>query len=332
MREASSRTTLAELPKRCRWGSTRLWVSRPLCLLRRRRRIPAYVFFTWAAAMLLLHPVQAAGPLILTHIHGLSFSPDGTQLFIPSHHGLAIYSQGKWSPAPGPQHDYMGFSVTGEFLYSSGHPAPDSSLQNPFGLIKSRDGGRTWEPLGLAGEADFHLLATSYETNAVYVYNPAANSRMPEPGLHGTTNDGQQWQTAKSMGVSGRVFALAVHPTDAKQVAMGTADGLFLSDDMGDHFQQVSHGMRVLSLFFAHDGEHLWWGGMAERPTLNRLNLQTAQSASLPLPPLERDAVSYIAQNPVRHQEWAIATFLRDVYLSFDGGKTWKQIARQGVT
>ncbi|MDH3600930.1 MAG: glycosyl hydrolase [Candidatus Tectomicrobia bacterium] len=301
-------------------------------MMTRRHTAHLVMLIIGVAILLSFSSLNATGSLTLTHIHGLSFSPDGAQLFIPSHHGLAIYSKGGWSPAPGPQHDYMGFSVTGEFFYSSGHPAPGSPLQNPFGLIRSGDGGRTWEPLGLAGESDFHLLATSYGTNAVYVYNPAANSRMPQPGLYVTTDDGQQWHRAKSTGVSGRVFALAVHPTESNRVAMGTANGLYLSQDTGDHFQRVAHGMRVLSLFFAHDGQHLWWSGMGERPTLTRLHWQTAQSVSIPLPPLERDAISYIAQNPIRQQEWAIATFQRDVYLSSDDGKTWKQIAKQGMT
>ncbi|MFU7548103.1 glycosyl hydrolase, partial [Pseudomonas paraeruginosa] len=93
------------------------------------------------------------------HVHGLAFSPDGQQLSIPSHHGLAVYSQGRWSKAPGPAHDYMGYSVTRQAIYSSGHPARGSGLVNPFGVIKSSDGGRTWQQLGLQGDSDFHLLA-----------------------------------------------------------------------------------------------------------------------------------------------------------------------------
>jgi hypothetical protein len=42
--------------------------------------------------------------------------------------------------------------------------------------------------------------------------------------------------------------------------------------------------------------------------------------------------VAYIAQNPANGKEYAIATFTRDVYLSKDGGRTWKQIAAHGET
>jgi len=135
-------------------------------------------------------PARAASSVTLTHVHGLSYSADGKQIFVPSHNGIAIYSGGKWSKAAGPEHDFMGFSSTKQFFYSSGHPAPDSGLVNPFGLIKSSDGGRTWQKRGLESEADFHLLATSYGTNAVYVFTHAANSRMSKPGIYSTVNDG----------------------------------------------------------------------------------------------------------------------------------------------
>lgn len=196
----------------------------------------------------------AAQPAVtLTHVHGLAYSADGKRLMIPSHHGLAVYEAGKWNKAPGPQHDYMGFAASAKYLYSSGHPAPGSGLVNPFGLIRSREGGRTWDKLGLEGETDFHLLATSWNTNAIYVWNPAPSSRMRAPGLHSTRNDGFVWKPARAAG-------------------------------------------------------------------------------KVALPPLARDAVAYIAQNPARRDEFAIATFRRNVYVSADRGRNWRRIAAQGET
>ncbi|EMU5678966.1 glycosyl hydrolase, partial [Pseudomonas aeruginosa] len=72
----------------------------------------------------------------------------------------------------------MGYSVTRQAIYSSGHPARGSGLVNPFGVIKSSDGGRTWQQLGLQGESDFHLLASGYDSATLYVYNTRPNSRM----------------------------------------------------------------------------------------------------------------------------------------------------------
>lgn len=275
---------------------------------------------------------QAGEPVTLTHVHGLAYSADGKQLMIPSHHGLAIYAKGRWSKAPGPAHDYMGFSATGSALYSSGHPAPGSGLVNPFGLIRSRDGGKTRDKLGLEGESDFHLLATSYRTNAVYVFNAAPNSRMPSAGIHYTLNDGLKWQAATSKGLDSQIATLAVHPTDARTVAAGTADGLYLSRDFAQTFERVAGGNRVLATHFDLGGQQLWFSTYGSKAGLSRIELKSgAKPNDVAIPALTEDAVAYIAQNPQRRDEMAIATFKKSVFVSSDAGKTWKQIANEGA-
>lgn len=268
----------------------------------------------------------------LTHVHGLAYSADGKRLKVPSHHGLAIYAEGRWSVAPGPQHDYMGFTATRNRLYSSGHPAPNSGLVDPFGLIRSQDGGRIWDRLGLEGESDFHDLAASWNTNAIYVWNPKPNSRMPQPGLHYTLNEGFQWQHAAGAGLSGEVNAIAVHPDDAKIVAVSTATGIFVSRDSAASFRPVVERERGLAVYFDLDGKHLWYSSFARGPRLTRLDLGSEQRAGVELPALEKDAVAYIAQNPAQRTEYAIATFQRSVYVSRDGGRSWMQIANRGKT
>ena len=145
-----------------------------------------------AAALSAPVPATLSAPL-LHHVHGLAFSADGSSLYIPSHFGLAIWRDGRWSKGPGPAHDYMGFSATRRHLYSSGHPAHGAGLVNPFGLLKSGDGGKTWRKLGLEGEADFHVMAAGYDNPAVYVYNTEPNSRMRRAGIHVTFDDGRNW-------------------------------------------------------------------------------------------------------------------------------------------
>jgi len=280
-------------------------------------------------------PAGAAEPVALTHIHGLSYSADGKQLMIPSHHGLAIYEldgKGRWSKADGPAHDYMGFSATRDALYSSGHPAPGSGLVNPFGLIKSQDGGKTWRKLGLEGESDFHLLATSYGTNAVYVTNHGMNSRMNHPGLYHTENDGLKWTRAAANGLTGQIKSLAVHPADARIVAAGTDSGLYLSRDAGETFSLHVAGRQVLGIGFELDGRHMLFSSYTGKAALGRIGMAPGASAQdIPIPAMSEDAVAYIAQNPVRPAEIAIASFKRSVFLSHDEGGTWKPIAQNGA-
>ncbi len=281
-----------------------------------------------AALALVAAPARAD---LLTHVHGLAYSADGKRLMIPSHHGLATYENGKWSKAPGPEHDYMGFSATAKNIYSSGHPAAGSGLVNPFGLLRGKDGGKTWDKLGLEGESDFHVMATSWNTNAVYVWNAAPNSRMKQTGLHYTVNDGFSWTRSAAKGLEGNPYALAVHPDDQKSVAIATPNGVFGSSDSGASFAKIG-GSQGTAVFFDLDGKHLWYGAYDTEARLARARLKGGAATQFKLPPLAKDAVSFIAQNPARRDEYAIATFNRNVYLSSDGGKTWKAIAERGET
>ncbi len=291
--------------------------------------------FLLAIVLAVLAPatVSAQPSITLTHVHGLSYTADGSQLLIPSHHGLAVFSGGRWSKAPGPAHDYMGFSATRDALYSSGHPAPHSGLTNPFGLIKSKDGGRTWQKLGLEGESDFHSLATSHGTNTVYVFNPHPNSRMKQAGIYYTRDDGLKWQRVAAKGLHGELNSLAVHPTDANVVAAGTDEGLYLSRDAGETFERLVDSVRVFAEAFDLDGEHLWFSTYAGKAGLARVALKPgADVEAIVIPALGEDAVAYIAQNPTQHSVIAIATFKRSVFVSDDGGRNWKQLARGGAT
>jgi photosystem II stability/assembly factor-like uncharacterized protein len=276
------------------------------------------------AAMLSLASAPSSAQVTLVHVHGLGFSADGKRLMIPSHFGLAIYEDGKWSKAPGPEHDYMGFSTNARGIYSSGHPAAGSGLVNPFGLLRSNDGGKTWAKLGLEGESDFHVMATSWGGNAVYVWNGAPNSRMKETGLHYTLDDGASWTRAAAAGLEGNPYALAVHPKDVKSVAMATPAGIFRSSDSGATFTRLARAQGT-AVFFDLDGERLWYGSYDGKEA--RL---TRGTSPIKLPRLVQDAVSFIAQNPARRGEYAIATYQRNVYLSKDGGRTWTPIAERG--
>lgn len=281
------------------------------------------------AALAAFYVGGARAAVSLTHVHGLAWSADGARLYIPSHHGLAVYEAGRWSKAPGPEHDYMGFSATRERFYSSGHPAHGSGLVNPFGLIRSDDGGKTWKKLGLEGESDFHVLGTGFASNVVYVYNHGPNSRMKSAGLHYTANDGLMWKQVAGRGLEGEPFSLAVHPVDPKVVAVATRAGLFLSTDAGESFRRLARG-QTLGVFFDLDGKSLWHAGYAGTASLTRTQWQGGGNAAVALPPLGDDAVAYIAQNPARHDEYAIATFKRSAFVSRDGGRTWEAIAKNG--
>jgi hypothetical protein len=175
------------------------------------------------------HGSHVAGGAALTHIHGLGYSSDGKRLLIPAHNGLKVYGDGKWSDAPGEKHDYMGFSMTDNGFYSSGHPAVGSTYKSPMGLIKSTDEGKSITVLALEGEVDLHGMSVSYRTHTVYVLNSEPNSKMKQAGLLYSRDEGKTWVSSPMSGVSGQITALAVHPTQDTIITIGAASGAYLS-------------------------------------------------------------------------------------------------------
>lgn len=105
---------------------------------------------------------SAATGLPSAHIHGLSANGETGQVLLATHEGLFDVSK-KPAVKIGSTNDLMGFTAAMEqgVFYASGHPGPGSDLPSPLGLIKTSDGGATWEQLSRQGESDFHALTAT---------------------------------------------------------------------------------------------------------------------------------------------------------------------------
>ena len=269
---------------------------------------------------------EQATALVMPHIHGLGFSPDGQQLLVPAHDGLRIYSEDTWHIPDVPAHDYMGFTPANDGFYSSGHPHPSSNLVNPLGLVKSSDGGQTLVRLGFEGESDFHFMAVGYENHAIYVANAAPNSTL-QSGVYYSLDDGQSWQPSNVLGLTAQPTQMAVHPTQANVVAMATGSGLFLSNDYANSFVLVKESGPVTALTFHPDKQTLLTGYLQ----LFRYDFTTQERTPLSAPEISTDdSINYVASSPANPNELALATLNRDIYFSRDGGKNWKKIVKDG--
>ncbi len=134
--------------------------------------------------------------------------------------------------------------------------------------------------------------------------------------------------------LAGEPAALAVHPRDQRNVALATSAGVFLSRDSGTRFANLAPGTQGHAVFFDLDGRNLWYAsGDGRSANLTRRPVGGGAGESIPLPALATQvaaAVSFIAQNPVERDQYAIATLRRDIFMSRDGGKSWQAIAREG--
>jgi hypothetical protein len=271
--------------------------------------------------------LQNQGEVEIPHVHGIGFSADGRQLFVAAHDGLRVFADGKWRVPDLPTHDYMGYVATDNGFYSSGHPHPSANMVNPLGLIKSTDGGKTLTKLGFEGESDFHLMGVGYQNHSIYVLNTGPNSKLPQPGVYYSLDDGQTWKRSAMQSIVSQPIQIAVHPTEANVMAIATETGLYRSTDHGDTFELVGASGPVTAAVFNPGGDLLFFGYQA----LSAYDAANQQVLELSTPAIAaEDAIAYIAVNPERIDEIALATFQRDLYLSSDGGSSWQQIAQAG--
>ncbi len=214
-------------------------------------------------------------------------------------------------------------------FYSSGHPAPGSNKKNPFGIVKSTDDGKSFEPLALYGQIDFHGMSAGFKSHALYVFNSEANAIIKTIGLNYSADEAKSWTMSDMKGLEGKPSALAVHPDNASVVAVGTEKGVFVSRDYGQQFEKIGPTMQVIAIFFNAQGS-LFAGGVGTTATLNRIDIDSKETENITIPALTNDAIAFIAQNPVNDQDMAISTFNKDVYHSIDQGKNWSKIVDQG--
>lgn len=289
------------------------------------------------AVMLLLAltapSLHAQPALFHDHGHGLAFSSDGKALLAPSHSGLAVYANGAWSEVAGPIGGFSGFSVTKGAIYASGHANSGvPSRHEPVGLMRSLNGGQTWQAIApsLAGKADFRLISASYGSKAIYVANAEANAAMPFAGLYVTHDEGASWRHVTARGLTGEIHGIAAHPTQAGVIAVATGRGLYLSRDGGENFSLRDRKQPATAVTFDTSGKRMRYARALTGEVVEAVLEGRAQKV-LRLPRLKLDYVTCLAQHPQDDRVLAFATRKRDVYLTLDGGTSWRLIAQEGV-
>lgn len=198
-----------------------------------------------------------AGPV---HVHGLGVNPADGSLLIATHTGTFRVAPGakKAERVGDSRQDTMGFTIAGpNYFLGSGHPdlgeAIAQDLPPLLGLIESRDAGRTWRPISLLGQADFHVLR--FAGRRVYGYD-ASNDRLLVSGDKGRT-----WQQVTR---PAPLLDLAVNPEDDDRAVAAGEGGLYLSRDGGRTWRQVA--LRL---------------GLLDWPTATRLYLVDAEGSVL---------------------------------------------------
>jgi hypothetical protein len=184
--------------------------------------------------------VADPGPI---HVHGLGINPADGALFVATHTGL-------FRAAPGQEQarrvgdrfqDTMGFTITGpDRFLGSGHPDGRQRLPPFLGLLRSSDAGRSWDPVSLLGERDFHVLEAAGER--IYGYGTDFESR--EASLLVSDDGGRSWQQRTPPEA---LLSLAIDPDDPDRAAVSGEKGIYSSSDAGGGWRPLADQAGLLA-------------------------------------------------------------------------------------
>ncbi|WP_428323737.1 WD40/YVTN/BNR-like repeat-containing protein [Nitrosopumilus sp.] len=201
-----------------------------------------------------LESSQELDPRIINwrHVHGLGLDPANHSVLYIATHGDFYQSISGAPPikVDKVRADYMAFNaplVSGFPLYASGHPSTGGNT----GLIKSNDGGVTWQHVSNVIEppVDFHAMAVSKQ-NPETIIGFDSGAR----GLFKSVDAGKTWET---LDYPEYVSALAISPDDSELVFAGTGNGIFKSDNGGKTWIHLDtyRGLSVFALTFDDTGK-----------------------------------------------------------------------------
>jgi hypothetical protein len=118
------------------------------------------------------------------------------------------------------------FAGPGDLL-GSGHPEGAGSLPENLGLMRSQDGGRTWESVSELGESDYHVLQVSGDRVAGVLVE-GADVRVSADG-------GRTFETRTPPAAP---VDLAFDPRDPDRMVVSTEEGVYTSADGGRGWRQ----------------------------------------------------------------------------------------------
>jgi hypothetical protein len=244
------------------------------------------------------------------HVHALGLNPGDSALFIATHNGLfRLPPDGERAERVGDRRqDTMGFTVVGpDHFLGSGHPDLRDDLPPLLGLIESRDGGKTWNPISLLGRVDFHALRV--HDRRVVGYD-ATSARVMI-----SDNRGQDWRIESS---PEPLVDLVVNPSSAGIFLAAGTSRLFVSGDAGRTWRQREQGTGLLAwprrdrIYLLDGGGRIWLSRDRGARWQHRGDVGSQPAALL----------------AVGAEVLYAATHDGEIKHSVDGGSSWRSVGR----
>src|SRR3972149_1535425 len=258
------------------------------------------------------------------HIHGLGIEPADRIILYIATHGDFYHGHDGNPPFKVDivRADYMAFNAppsAGIPLYASGHPSTGGNT----GLIRSTDGGQSWESVAkvLEPPVDFHAMAVSRsDPNVIIGFDSGGR------GLFKTVDSGKTWETLQ---YPEYVSALAISPNDSQIIFAGTGKGIFQSTDGAKTWTQLDEykGITILALVFDENGVLYATNqfGLSRTADLGKT------WEKINGPDLTITSIAVDAQNKIIYVSGYSRDGYQEVYRTKDDGSSWEIIGTNKV-
>ena len=258
------------------------------------------------------------------HIHGLGIEPADRIILYIATHGDFYHSHDGNPPFKVDivRADYMAFNAppsAGIPLYASGHPSTGGNT----GLIRSMDGGQSWESVAkvLEPPVDFHAMAVSRsDPNVIIGFDSGGR------GLFKTVDSGKTWETLQ---YPDYISALAISPSDSQIVFAGTGKGIFQSNDGAKSWIQLDEykGITILAMSFDENGVLY----ASNQFGLSRSSDLGETWEKINKPDLTITSIAVDSQNKIIYIAGYSSQGFQEVYRSLDDGVSWQIIGTNKV-
>jgi hypothetical protein len=175
-------------------------------------------------------------------VNTLDIDPASKDFLLTTNRGFfRISSDGKRvTPVKGSIQDAGKTATVGTFLelrasgpnrlLGSGHPDKLGTLPNFLGLIRSDDGGRTWEAVARMADADLHKIILRHDR--LYAFDAVLSAMLISP------DGGKTFREAFTP--RGLIIDFEVDPADPDRIVASTEDEVFRTEDGGESWRPLA--------------------------------------------------------------------------------------------
>lgn len=268
-------------------------------------------------------------------IHGLAVDPsDPRILYVATHHGLFRGADDKeWSKVGEDTMDLMGFTMhptQANVMIASGHPSQPSRDYHNLGIIKSTDGGKTWDTVALRNEVDFHAMTIGLaDPNRVWGWY------YRDENFYESADAGLTWNRFGPTKPPKSIYGIASDAEQASTVYAASADGLHVSPDGGHSWARLQghlpSGAATVVATTKGDPQKIWAyfpaSGLARSDDGGKNWTAAARIAWAP-----QDGPATMAIDPGNPSTVYVASGRGAIHKTINDGGSWNLVRAVGAT